>query len=103
MDTIRPTDQPTPRLAMFATEHKRPQTREEAAEQFEQVFVRQLVKTFTDDLFKMNMSGMDSGAMRSRTAMQSDILADVLARRLTARDTFNLSELLLKQWNRIDR
>lgn len=77
---------------------KQPQTKAEAAQQFEEVLVRQLVQTLTDDLFSSKASGPLSGSTRNQARMQSDALTDVLTQELTQKDTFGISKLLLKKW-----
>lgn len=70
-----------------------------AAREFERVLVKQFVQVMTKDLFK----SIDDGAMSSVEAygdIQRDTLADVLTDHLVDSGTFNLQDLLLRQWAR---
>lgn len=98
MDISQRSDIASEHLSTFLGQHKRPENLEQAAEQFEQILVRQLVKTMTDDLFDSPLGGEDSGAMRSQSRMQSDAVTDTLTTELVKNDSFGLSELLKQKW-----
>lgn len=77
----------------------KPRTPEEAARQFEEVLVRQFVKSMTDGLFKHNLAGEGAPSwVDSNHDTQRDMLTDVLTRHLTESGSFNVSEMLLKKW-----
>ena len=77
----------------------RAKTKEEAAKQFEEVLVRQFVRTMTDQLFKTQLSGEESaGWMKSQGDAQRDVLTDVLTEHLSESGALGLSDLLLRQW-----
>lgn len=86
-------------LTSFLGQTKPPKNPQEAAEQFEQVLVRQFVQTMTKDLFDNPLSGKNSGAVASQGRLQSEALTDTVTRELVEQDAFGISELLLKQWN----
>ncbi len=100
MDIPQSADTPSGHLSTFLGQHKKPENLEEAAEQFEQVLVRQLVKTMTDDLFDSPLGGKNSGAMQSQSRMQSDALTDTLTTELVKNDSFGLSEVLVRKWRK---
>lgn len=73
----------------------------EAARQFEEVFVRELVKVMTADLFDSGLAGDDGpGWMSTHHDQQRDVLTDVLTEHLIDSGTFSLNELMLRQWAR---
>lgn len=79
----------------------RPETPEEAARQFEQVLIRQMVSTMTREIFDSSLSGEDGpGWMNSYSEMQSDLLANELAAQLSKRGNLGIAEMLLRQWSR---
>lgn len=85
----------------LAPEAKKPQTPEAAAKQFEQVLIKQMVKTMTEGLFDGNLTGDDAPQwMGAYGEMQGDILADELAMQLSRSGRLGISELLIKQWKR---
>jgi len=78
-------------------------TPEEAAQQFEEILIRQFTQTMTKGLFESSLAGEDGpGWMKGHQSQQQDILAGELAKHLMASGTLRLSELLLRQWNRND-
>ncbi|GIV61752.1 MAG: hypothetical protein KatS3mg044_0618 [Rhodothermaceae bacterium] len=80
---------------------RRPSSPEEAAKQFEEVLVRQFVKTLTDGLFKTGLAGEGGpGWMSSYQQTQRDVLTDVLTKHLVDQGTLRLSDLLTRQWSR---
>jgi Rod binding domain-containing protein len=98
MDISQTSEISSKHLTSFLGQSQQPQNLEEAAEQFEQVLVRQLVTTMTDDLFDSPLAGKQSGAMQSQGRLQSDALTDTLTAELVKHDSFGLSELLMKKW-----
>lgn len=82
-------------------EARKPQTPEAAAKQFEQVLIKQMVHTMTKELFDGNLTGDDAPQwMGAYGDMQSDILAEELARQLSDGGRLGISDLLMKQWKR---
>ncbi|GAB5519417.1 MAG: hypothetical protein RhofKO_16680 [Rhodothermales bacterium] len=90
-----------PQAQTGSPSNDRAQSLDEAAAQFEEVLVKQFVQTMTKDLFNNSLSGDNGpGWIESQSEMQSDVLADILTQRLVEDGTFNMRDLLLKQWNR---
>lgn len=80
---------------------RQPRTPEEAAQQFEEILLRQFVHTMTRNLFRSSLDGEEApGWMESYRDTQRDVLADILARHLAAQDRLGIAELLLRQWQR---
>ncbi len=80
----------------------RPDTLEEAAEQFEKVLIRHFVEVMTDDLFKASFSGKEGPQwMDSQRDTQRDVLTDVLVEHLGKADVLDFSELLLQKWGHV--
>lgn len=80
---------------------KKPQNPEEAAKQFEEVLIKQMVHTMTKELFDSNLTGDDAPEwMGAYSDMQSDILTEELAKQLSESGRMGISKLLLKQWKR---
>lgn len=92
---------PTPAAPATGPTARRPRTREEAARQFEEVLVRQFVKTMTQGLFNTGLAGEDApGWMEGYQQTQRDVLTDELTRHLVESGTLRLSDQLMRQWNR---
>jgi len=90
---------PAPMALTGAPQLRRARSPEEAAAQFEEVLVKQLVKTMTDGLFKTSLAG--EGGLSSVGAyndMQKDVLAEELSRHLIQSGTLRISDMLLRQW-----
>jgi Rod binding domain-containing protein len=85
--------------AAAAPSDAKPRTTEEAAEQFEAVFVRQFVQVMTKGLFDRSLAGDDALA-DGQADMQRDILTDTLTDHLVESGALRLSDLLLRQWSR---
>lgn len=98
MDISRSADSSSAHLTGFLGQRQTPENPKQAAEQFEQVLVRQFVETMTKDLFDNPISDKNSGAVRSQGRLQSEALTDTLTRKLVEDDAFGLSKLLLDQW-----
>lgn len=82
-------------------EAKKARTPEEAAKQFEEVLIKQMVHTMTKELFDSKLTGDDAPQwMGAYSDMQSDILTEELARQLSESGRMGISELLIKQWKR---
>ncbi|MFQ5572114.1 MAG: hypothetical protein ACE5G0_20750 [Rhodothermales bacterium] len=80
---------------------RRARTPEEAARQFEEILVRQLVESMTDGMFESNLSGEDGpGWVKSQGEAQQDVFTDVLTQRLVESGVFKISDLLLRQWTK---
>lgn len=78
----------------------KPQNEEEAARQFEEVLVRHLVSSMTENLFKQSLSGEDGPQWMSGYAeTQRDVLTDALTDHLIESGTLKLSDMMLRQWN----
>jgi flagellar protein FlgJ len=72
---------------------------EEAARSFEQVLVRQFVKTLTDSLFQTSLDGEEGpGWMKAHADTQRAVLTDILTEQFVEQKTFGLADLLLAQW-----
>lgn len=79
-----------------------PRSPEEAARQFEALFVRQIVDVMTASLFKSPAA--EGGAASDAYAdLGRDTLAGVLADRLTEGGRLGLADRLLRQWQRDGR
>jgi Rod binding domain-containing protein len=76
-----------------------PENPVEAARQFEEVLVREFVKTMTKDIFSSGLSG-DEGAgwVKAQGDAQGDALADALTKHLVDSGTLGISEMLMKKW-----
>ncbi len=82
-------------------EDRRPTSPQEAAEQFEHILVRQMVRTMTKDLFDGSLAGDDAPQwMGAYHDLQSDILTTELADKITESGRLGIAELLMKQWAR---
>ncbi len=82
-------------------EAKKPTTPEAAAKQFEEVLIKQMVHTMTKELFDGNLTGDDAPQwMGGYSDMQSDVLAEELAKQLGKSGRMGIAELLIKQWKR---
>lgn len=83
-----------------ATPVRRPESRAEAARQFEEVLIRQFVEVMTKNLFKGGLSGDDGpGWMQGQQDMQRDMLTDTLTKHIADSGTLRLSDLLQRQWS----
>jgi flagellar protein FlgJ len=88
-------------VAGLPREEPRPRTPEEAARQFEEVLVKQMVREMTKGIFDNNLTGDDAPQwMGAYSEMQSDVLTTELAKQLTDTGKLGISELLIKQWKR---
>lgn len=78
---------------------RNPETTEEAARQFEEILVRQLVRSMTDNLFKDSLAGEGAPQWMSGYAeTQRDVLNTTLADHLIESGTLRFSDLMLRQW-----
>ncbi|MFK7849138.1 MAG: hypothetical protein AB8G77_27875 [Rhodothermales bacterium] len=76
-------------------------TPEEAAKTFEKVLVEQFVNVMTEQLFKSNLAGEDGpGWMKAYGDTQRRVMTEVLTDHLVDNGTFNISSLVLEQWQR---
>ena len=72
---------------------------EEAAKSFEKVLVQEFVNVMTEQMFKSNLSGEDGpGWMKAHSDNQRQILSDILTDHLVESGTFDISSIVLKQW-----
>ena len=77
------------------------QNLEEAAEQFEQILVRQFVQVMTEGLFEKGLGGDDTpGWVQGQAGLQQEALTDSISQHLVESGALKLSDLLLRQWNR---
>lgn len=76
-----------------------PSRMEEAARDFEEVFVRQFVSEMTKGLFKSSLAG-DNGPswMSAQQDLQRDTLTDTLTRHLTDSGHMGIADMLRRQW-----
>lgn len=80
---------------------RRPRSPEEAAKQFEQILVQQMVRTMTKDLFDGSLTGDDAPQwMGAYNDIQSDVLTTELAQKITHDGRLGIADLLMKQWSR---
>lgn len=71
----------------------------EAAQQFEDVLVRQFVQVMTDSMFSAGLTGADGPRwMEGQREQQRDAMTDVLTHQLVEADVLPFSELLVRQW-----
>ena len=90
-------------VAGLPREEPKPRTPEEAARQFEEVLVKQMVREMTKGIFDNNLTGDDAPQwMGAYSEMQSDVLTTELAKQLTESGKIGISDLLMKQWKRQD-
>ena len=90
--TIRRANTQTP-------DHQHIDTPDEVAKQFEKILVEQFVRVMTEDMFSSNLSGENGPEwMKSYGDQQRDILSQVLTDHLVEQNTFNISSLIMKQW-----
>lgn len=85
--------------AALSGDADRPASPEEAAEQFEEVLVRQFVRQMTDGLFDASLTG-DGGPqwMNGYSRTQQEALTDALTKHLVESGTLRLKDMLLRQW-----
>ncbi len=83
-----------------ASVQKAAETPAEAAQQFEEILVRQLVKVMTKDLFDASPSGQDGPQwMQGQRDTQRDLLTDMLTKHLAASDALPVADHLTQQWD----
>lgn len=76
-----------------------PDTPTEAAEQFEEVLVRQFVKVMTKGMFSKSLSGEGGGGwMQSQRDRQRSMMTDMIADRLSDGDSLQIAETLTERW-----
>ncbi len=85
-------------------ERRKPNSPEEAARQFEEVLIKQMVQSMTKNLFDSSITGDDAPQwMAAYGDMQSDVLSTELAKQLGGSGKLGIAELLLKQWQREEK
>ena len=71
----------------------------EAAKQFEEVLVREFVRTMTKDLFSGSLAGEGgAGWVKAQGEHQADALNDVLTKHLVESGTLGITDMLLQKW-----
>lgn len=76
------------------------ETPKEAAQQFEQVLVRQFVKVMTKGLFDTSLSGEGGPQwMQGQRDTQRDMMTDMLTEHLAGTDALPIADQLTKQWD----
>lgn len=87
------------RAALYGQHANQPETREEVAQRFEEVFVRQFVKEFTDEMFSSSLTEDGGGAaLQGQKRMQRDQMTELLTDRLTDDDALDFDRQLLRHW-----
>lgn len=93
-----PLSDPADRAAFFGGDSAPPESREEAAQRFEEVFVRQFVKEFTDEMFSSSLTDSAGAASKGQKRMQRDRMTELLTHHLTQEDALDFDEQLMKHW-----
>ena len=76
-----------------------PETPKEAAEQFEQLLVRQFVDVMTEDMYSSSMAGEGGGNwMSSQRDRQRDVMTDMITEKLAEGGDLQIAETLLRSW-----
>ena len=97
IEKLQPSPGPTGATALLGV--RQPHTPEEAAQQFEEILLRQFVQVLTRNLFRESLTGNEApGWLGSYRDTQRDVLTDVLARHLAEQGRLGIAELLLRQW-----
>lgn len=86
------------KAALYGQKQDPPETREEAAQRFEEVFIRQFVKKFTDEMFSTSLTDSGGASLKGQKRMQRDQMTELLTDRLTKSDALNFDEQLLEHW-----
>lgn len=86
------------KAALYGQEQDPPATREEAAQRFEEVFIRQFVKKFTEEMFSTSLTDSGGASLKGQKRMQRDQMTELLTNRLTRSDALNFDEQLLEHW-----
>ena len=86
------------KAALYGQNQNPPETREEAAQRFEEVFIRQFVKKFTDEMFSTSLTDSGGASLKGQKRMQKDQMTELLTDRLTKSDALNFDEQLLEHW-----
>ncbi len=72
---------------------------EDAAKQFEEVLVREFVRTMTKGLFSGSLAGEDgAGWVKAQGEAQADVLADAVTKHLVDSGTLGVADILLQGW-----
>lgn len=88
----------------YGSGERAPQNREEAARQFEEVLIRQMMQTMTRNLFDGSLTGEGGSSWSGAYGdLQSDVLATHLAKELSSSGKLGIAELLIKQWQRAEQ
>ena len=70
-----------------------------AARQFEEVLVREFVRTMTKDLFTGSIAGEDgAGWVKAQGSAQSDALTDAVTKHLVDSGTLGIQDMLMRKW-----
>lgn len=87
-----------------ASSKQHPKTPEEAAKQFEEILIKQFVKTMTDGMFESSLAGEDEPQwLGAYGDIQKETLTEQLAKHIVESGSMRISDLLLKQWGRQGR
>lgn len=88
-------------VPLLSPEQRKPRTPQEAAEQFEEVLLQQMLRTMTKGLFDNSLAGDDAPQwMGAYNDIQSDVLTAELSKQLSNSGKLGIAEMLLKQWER---
>ncbi len=70
-----------------------------AARQFEEVLVREFVRTMTKDLFTGSIAGQDgAGWVKAQGSAQSDALTDAVTKHLVDSGALGIKDMLMRKW-----
>lgn len=73
--------------------------KEKAANDFEEIFAKHLVKQMTKDTFKMDDNG---GVMGNANSMYREHITDALAKELADQRKLGMADLVTRYWNKGD-
>lgn len=78
----------------------RPKDPVAAARQFEEVLVREFVRTMTKDLFTGSLAGEGgAGWVKAQGSAQADALTDAVTNHLVDSGTLGISDMLIRAWS----
>lgn len=90
----RPDERLAPKARKAANE-------QEAAQQFEELLVRQFVNELTKGLFQSSLAGEDApGWVQGQHQTQQDVLTDALTEQIVQSNGLGLSDMLMRKWQR---
>ncbi|NNE70163.1 MAG: peptidoglycan hydrolase [Rhodothermales bacterium] len=98
MDSILPSAAASGPLS--GSSPSRPKDPVAAARQFEEVLVREFVRTMTKDLFSGSLSGEGgAGWVKAQGEAQADALTDAVTNHLVDSGTLGISDMLIRAWS----